>query len=85
VRRRTARLRRLGAARSLAFRRAHVGRDVDVLVLERREAAPGALVGLTGNYLEVAFAGPGALARGFARVRVTGLEGDRLRGEVRDG
>jgi threonylcarbamoyladenosine tRNA methylthiotransferase MtaB len=85
VRRRTARLRRLGAARGRAFRAAHVGRDVDVLVLEHREGAAGALVGLTGNYLEVAFAGPGDLARGFARVRVTGLDGDRLRGEVRDG
>ncbi|MGH7267704.1 MAG: tRNA (N(6)-L-threonylcarbamoyladenosine(37)-C(2))-methylthiotransferase MtaB [Candidatus Rokuibacteriota bacterium] len=85
VRRRTARLRRLGAARNLAFRTAHVGRDVDVLVLEHRESATGELVGLTGNYLEVAFAGPDALARAFARVRVTGFQGDRLRGEVRDG
>jgi threonylcarbamoyladenosine tRNA methylthiotransferase MtaB len=78
VRRRTTRLRRLGAARSLAFRQAQVGRELEVLVLEQRER--GTLVGLTDNYLEVAFAGAEAL-RGFTRVRITGLDGERLRGE----
>jgi threonylcarbamoyladenosine tRNA methylthiotransferase MtaB len=80
VRRRTTRLRRLGAARHQAFRHAQVGREVEVLVLEQRSRA-GDLVGLTGNYLEVAFAGPDALARDFARVRVTGAGGDVLQGE----
>jgi threonylcarbamoyladenosine tRNA methylthiotransferase MtaB len=80
TRRRTTRLRRLGAAKNLAFREAHVGREVAVLVLERRER--GALVGLTDDYLEVAFDGFDALPRPIARVRVTGVEGDRLRGEV---
>jgi threonylcarbamoyladenosine tRNA methylthiotransferase MtaB len=79
IRRRTARLRQLGAARNLTFRQAQVGRELEVLVLEQRER--GALVGLTDNYLEVAFAGPDALLRGFTRVRITGLAGERLRGE----
>jgi threonylcarbamoyladenosine tRNA methylthiotransferase MtaB len=80
TRRRTARLRRLGAAKNLAFREAHVGREVAVLVLEHRER--GAQAGLTDDYLEVALDGLDALPRPIARVRVTGLDGDRLRGEL---
>jgi threonylcarbamoyladenosine tRNA methylthiotransferase MtaB len=80
VRRRTTRLRQLGAAKNLAFRQAQVGRELELLVLEHREG--GALVGLTDNYLEVTFAGPDALLRSFARVRITGLDGERLSGEV---
>jgi threonylcarbamoyladenosine tRNA methylthiotransferase MtaB len=86
VRRRTALLRRLGAARQAEARRRLVGRSVEVLVLERGEAPDAALVGLTDNYLEVAFAGPATLRGRFARVRVTGEGGGRLRGEhVGDG
>ena len=81
IRRRTKRLRRLGAAKNLLFRRAQVGRDVDVRVLERRAAA-GDRVGLTDTYLEVAFAGPDALAGGVARVRVTAPGEELLRGEL---
>ena len=81
IRRRTTRLRQLGAAKNLAFRQAHVGREVEVLVLERRNRA-GALVGLTGNYLEVAFEGPDALMRGFGRVRVVEPGGAELQGEL---
>jgi threonylcarbamoyladenosine tRNA methylthiotransferase MtaB len=84
VRRRTARLRRLGAARQAAFRGAQIGRMLDVLVLEQRDRASGALVGLTDNYLEVAFDGPDTLMRGFARVRASGLAGDRLGGVLAD-
>jgi threonylcarbamoyladenosine tRNA methylthiotransferase MtaB len=70
IRRRTTRLRRLGADKHRAFRERHLGREVDVLVLERRDREIGALTGLTGNYLEVAFAGPETLVGGFARVRI---------------
>lgn len=85
VRRRTTRLRRLGAAKNLAFRQAHVGREVELLVLEHRERETVALVGLTGNYLEVAFDGLDALMRRFARVRVTSVDGEQLRGELTAG
>ena len=78
VRQRTARLRRLGAAKQLGFRRAQMGRELTVLVLEQRERETGRLVGLTDNYLELAFPGPDALMRGFARARVTGGDGARL-------
>jgi threonylcarbamoyladenosine tRNA methylthiotransferase MtaB len=80
VRRRTARLRRLGTAKHLGFRRSQLGRELSVLVLERRDPETGRLVGLTDNYLEVAFPGPDALMRGFARVRATGAGTARLEG-----
>jgi threonylcarbamoyladenosine tRNA methylthiotransferase MtaB len=83
IRRRTTGLRRLGAAKRAAFGQAQVGREVSVLVLEHRNR-DGGLVGLTGNYLEVAFAGSDALMRTFACVRVTGPGGDQLRGELVD-
>jgi threonylcarbamoyladenosine tRNA methylthiotransferase MtaB len=81
IRRRTHRLRRLGTEKHAAFRQAHVGREVDVLVLEHRSRG-GALVGLTGNYLEVAFAGSDTLMRGFARVRVVAAGRETLEGEL---
>jgi len=82
VRRRTTRLRQLGAERQRAFRRAQVGREVEVLVLEHRAEDAGRLVGLTDNYLEVAFEGPERLTRRFTRVTLTGLEGARLAGRL---
>jgi threonylcarbamoyladenosine tRNA methylthiotransferase MtaB len=82
IRRRTARLRRLGAAKQRAFRGRHVGREVRVLVLERPGRGTGKLVGLTGNYLEVAFGGPDTLVGGFAAVRVTALAEPGLTGEL---
>jgi threonylcarbamoyladenosine tRNA methylthiotransferase MtaB len=80
IRRRTSRLRRLGAAKNLLFRRAQVGREHPVLVLEHRERESGRLLGLTDNYLEMAFPGPDALMRGFARVRATAPGGKRVEG-----
>jgi threonylcarbamoyladenosine tRNA methylthiotransferase MtaB len=82
VRRRAARLRALGAARALSFRRSLVGRTEDVLVLETRDRASGARVGLTGNYVEVVFDGPDALTRDVARVRVTGADASTTRGAL---
>jgi len=82
IRRRTARLRRLGADKQLAFRRAQIGRELDVLVLEQRSRETGSLVGLTDHYLELAFPGPDALMRGFARVRATDLGRERLEGAL---
>jgi threonylcarbamoyladenosine tRNA methylthiotransferase MtaB len=80
IRRRTARLRRLSAAKHLAFRRRRLGQEAEVLVLGERDRASGALLGLTGDYLEVAFPGPDALMRRLTRVRLTALEGARLSG-----
>jgi tRNA A37 methylthiotransferase MiaB len=78
IRRRTTRLRQLGARKHLGFRRAQVGRELSALVLEQRDRETGRLVGLTDNYLEVAFPGPDALMRRFARVHVTAPGDARL-------
>ncbi|HWM79080.1 MAG TPA: radical SAM protein, partial [Methylomirabilota bacterium] len=74
IRERSARLRGLGAEKSLAFRRGLLGRSVEVLVLEGQQAE-GTLTGLTSNFVEVTFAGPEGLGRRFATVRLT--EADR--------
>ena len=58
-----------------------MGRAEDALVLETRDRATRDLVGLTGNYIEVVFAGPDALMRRVVQVRVTAVEAD-VRGEL---
>jgi threonylcarbamoyladenosine tRNA methylthiotransferase MtaB len=75
-------LRELGRRKNLEFRRRLAGGAAEVLVLETRDRATGRLVGLTGNYVEVQFDGPDALVGRLARVRVTGVEGDRTLGEM---
>jgi threonylcarbamoyladenosine tRNA methylthiotransferase MtaB len=77
---RARRLRDLAAARNQRFRGTLVGRTEDVLVLETRERVSGDLVGLTGNYVEVTFAGPEHLRRRMALVRVTAAEAAATRG-----
>ncbi len=78
--RRSRALRESGAAKSLAFRRAMVGRRETVLVLETRDRASGGLVGLTGNYVEVVFEGEARLMRTMTRVRVTDADAAVTRG-----
>jgi threonylcarbamoyladenosine tRNA methylthiotransferase MtaB len=77
-------LREVDAARRQAFQAMMVGRTEDVLVLERRGGERGELIGLTGNYVEVAFAGPDHLRRRVARVRVTGRDETAARGVLED-
>ncbi len=79
--RRAAVMRALGETKAEAFRRSLGGRVEDVLVLERRERG-GDLVGLTGNYAEVRFAGPDVLMRRLARVKITEAGGPTLRGRL---
>jgi threonylcarbamoyladenosine tRNA methylthiotransferase MtaB len=78
---RSRRLRALGRAKSLAFRRGLVGRIEDVLVLETRGRAGGRLVGLTANYVEVRFEGPDGLTGTLVPVRVTAATPDATTGE----
>ena len=68
---RARRLRALSAAKNLAFRRGLVGRTEEVLVLHTRDRETGRLVGLTGNYVEVAFEGGDELRGIMTRVRLT--------------
>jgi threonylcarbamoyladenosine tRNA methylthiotransferase MtaB len=81
---RARRLRELGADRARRFRASMVGRTEDVLVLETHDRVSGDLVGLTGNYMEVKFAGPDRLQRRIARVRVTGADATTARGVLED-
>ena len=82
--RRSAAMRALGQAKAAAFRRSLDGGVEDVLVLERRARGTGELVGLTGHYAEVRFAGPEALLRRLARVRIIDAAGPALRGRLEE-
>jgi threonylcarbamoyladenosine tRNA methylthiotransferase MtaB len=79
---RSRRLRALGRAKNLAFRRAMAGHAQDVLVLATRDRATGRCVGLTGSYVEVGFDGPDTLMGRFARVRITDVHPARTDGEL---
>jgi len=82
VTRRARVLRELAREKNLEFRRRMVGHVEETLVLETRDRATGGLTGLTGNYVEVRFDGPGGLPGRLARVRVTAAERDRTLGEL---
>ena len=76
------RLRALGRAKNLAFRRSLLGRVEDVLVLETRDRPSGRLVGLTGNYVEVHFDGTDDLMGTMARARLTSATAAGTVGEL---
>ncbi len=82
IARRSRELRALADTKSLAFRQAMVGAVDDALVLETRDRATGALVALTGYYVEVLVDGSDDLMRAMTRIRVTHAEASRTRGEV---
>jgi threonylcarbamoyladenosine tRNA methylthiotransferase MtaB len=70
ARARSAALRRLVADKNLTFRRRLLGQTREALVLDAVDGA-GRRAGLTGNYVEVTFAGPPELARRFVPLTVT--------------
>jgi threonylcarbamoyladenosine tRNA methylthiotransferase MtaB len=78
IRERSRRLRDLGTEKSLAFRQRLVGRTVDALVLE--PTSRDGRVGLTANYVEVAFDRSSVCARSFAKIRVTEADARGTRG-----
>jgi threonylcarbamoyladenosine tRNA methylthiotransferase MtaB len=82
IARRSRELRALADAKNHAFRQAMVGDVRDVLVLEHRARATGALVGLTGDYVEVTFEGGDELMRTMTRIRVTGVDHGGTHGEA---
>ena len=81
VKERSARLRRLSAARKLAFARSFVGKRLEVMVEKRRERQAGRLIGLTDNYLRVYMEGPDGLMGRLVECGVTGTEGPALTAE----
>jgi threonylcarbamoyladenosine tRNA methylthiotransferase MtaB len=78
--RRSRDLRALAEMKSLAFRERLVGTEQEALVLEARDRATGALVGLTGNYVEVTFEGADALMRTITPLRILAADASGTRG-----
>jgi len=78
------RLRRLGALKSLAFRRGLVGRRREAVVLDARDRRTGLLAGLTDNYVEVLFEGPDTLGRRVVPLTITEARGDRTHGQLEE-
>jgi len=84
IRERSRRLRRLGAEKSLAFRRGLVGRRRDAVVLDARDRRTGLLAGLTDNYVEVLFDGPDTLGRRVVPLTITEARADRTHGRIEE-
>jgi threonylcarbamoyladenosine tRNA methylthiotransferase MtaB len=82
IRERSRQLRRLGAEKSLAFRRGLVGRRREAVVLDARDRRTGLLAGLTDNYVEVLFDGPDALGRRVVPLTITEASADRTHGRL---
>jgi threonylcarbamoyladenosine tRNA methylthiotransferase MtaB len=80
--RRSAILRDIGREKSDEFRRGLIGHVEDVLVLETHDRATGALVGLTGNFVETVFSGPEELVGTLTSVRISRAQEDRTFGEL---
>ena len=78
------RLRRLGALKSLAFRRGLVGRRREAVVLDARDRRTGLLAGLTDNYVEVLFEGPDTLGRRVVPLTITEARADRTHGRLEE-
>ncbi|HEX4994882.1 MAG TPA: tRNA (N(6)-L-threonylcarbamoyladenosine(37)-C(2))-methylthiotransferase MtaB [Methylomirabilota bacterium] len=78
------RLRRLGALKSLAFRRGLVGRRREAVVLDARDRRTGLLAGLTDNYVEVLFEGPDTLGRRVVPLTITEARADRTHGQLEE-
>jgi threonylcarbamoyladenosine tRNA methylthiotransferase MtaB len=81
---RSGRLRRLGARKSLAFRRGLVGRRREATVLAARDRRTGLLAGLTDNYVEVLFEGPDTLGRRVVPLTITEARADRTHGVLEE-
>ncbi len=84
IRERSARLRRLGARKSLAFRTGLVGRRREAVVLATRDRRTGLLAGLTDNYVEVLFEGPDTLGRRVVSLTITEARADRTHGQIEE-
>ncbi len=76
IKRRCARMRRLGAKKRLAFYGRHVGKVVTVLVEETRDRITGRLKGFSDNYIPVCFDGSDDLINTFQPVEIQCLSSD---------
>ncbi|MCC7202893.1 MAG: tRNA (N(6)-L-threonylcarbamoyladenosine(37)-C(2))-methylthiotransferase MtaB [Nitrospirae bacterium] len=83
-------LRRLGEDKNMMFKKAHIGRIVDVLVEDDRDDMSGMMKGYTGNYLRVLIKGGRSamtevegVTNRIVSVKVTGIKGSSLSGSLR--
>jgi threonylcarbamoyladenosine tRNA methylthiotransferase MtaB len=79
IRERAAALRRLSEQKKRAYHERFVGRELEVLVQERKEG--GMVKGLSRNYIPVMLPGDDNLINSEITVRITGTGKDLLRGE----
>jgi threonylcarbamoyladenosine tRNA methylthiotransferase MtaB len=84
IKQRAQRLRRLGQRKRAEFARGLVGREARVLVEEKPATGSGWLIGYTRNYQRVEFPGPPALVNREVDVRIVGVQGDKIVGELRE-
>ncbi|WP_319408997.1 tRNA (N(6)-L-threonylcarbamoyladenosine(37)-C(2))-methylthiotransferase MtaB [uncultured Desulfosarcina sp.] len=70
IKKRCARMRRLGSKKRREFYARHVGKVVTVLVEETRDRTSGRLKGFSDNYIPVTFDGPDDLANTFQPVEI---------------
>jgi threonylcarbamoyladenosine tRNA methylthiotransferase MtaB len=83
VKRRTARVRAIGADKKQAFLNSALGRKTEVLVETRRDPATGRLKGLTPNYLTVLLEGRDDSMNTVVPVEITGIHDERrLEGRI---
>jgi len=73
-------LRNLSAKKKECFLKGFVGRELDVLIQENGK--DGVMKGLSRNYIPVSVEDCSATVNSEVRVRVTGVEGDSVRGEA---
>jgi threonylcarbamoyladenosine tRNA methylthiotransferase MtaB len=79
IRERAAALRRLSERKKRAYHERFVGRELEVLVQERKEG--GMVKGLSRNYIPVMLPGDDSLINSEISVRITGTGKELLRGE----
>ncbi len=82
--RRSLHLRELGSRLSLRFRRAVVGKSLEILI-EDRESTEGSLTGLASNYVRVRTEGDPSLRNRFVGVTVRGADETSTWGDVDPG
>lgn len=78
IKKRCARMRRLGAEKRRAFYGRSISQTITVLVEESRDRADGRLKGLSANYIPMRFDGPDDLFNTFQRIHMQGISSDGL-------
>ena len=76
IKKRCARMRRLGAKKRREFYQGHLGKAVSVLVEETRDRTTGRLKGFSDNYIPVRFHGPDDLINTLQPVKIRRLSSD---------